>query len=560
GWDGWSPTLSLSDFRLLDQNGNVALTLPRVETSVSWQSVVIGEIRLRRLEVNGPQLLVRRDVQGHVHVAGMDMERPVEQEDSAVINWFIKQRQVVIRDGTVVWQDELRNAAPLRLDQVHLLLENSGRRHRFGLTAVPPPALAAPLDVRGELSMPTFNDLHNAQGRVYARLDYADVAAWKMWLPLPFALKSGRGALRGWTEFAEGELRDVTIDLELDDFRATLKPDLPELDLAHLAGRLAWRQQAERADASTRGLELTTRNGTKLTPGDITVRHVAQQGDKPANGEIRSSQLQLEPIIALAQYLPINEKLRVQLGRFAPVGVLDSGSFSWSGDLDAPAAYALRAQFRGLGISAVDAFPGLTRLTGSIEANTHSGTLVFSANGTRLMLPGVFPAPVDFDSVAAQASWKITDQVAVKISRLTFANADTAGSVQGDYKTLANAPGWMDLSGTIARAKVSAIHQYLPLTVSPPVRIWLRDALLAGEASDAHFVVRGNLADFPFANNKAGLFQVTAKATDAALVYASRWPTIENIKADVLFEGSRIEVNAVEATSVGIRLNKVRVE
>jgi uncharacterized protein (TIGR02099 family) len=116
------------------------------------------------------------------------------------------------------------------------------------------------------------------------------------------------------------------------------------------------------------------------------------------------------------------------------------------------------------------------------------------------------------------------------------------------------------LSGTISRAKVPAIHKYLPLTISSPVRIWLRDALLTGNAGDARFVVRGNLYDFPFADNKAGLFRVIAKASDAALTYANRWPTIENIKADLLFQGARMEVNAVEATSVGIRLNKVRVE
>jgi uncharacterized protein (TIGR02099 family) len=560
GWDGWSPTLSMSDFRLFDQNGNAALTLPHIETSVSWRSVLIGEIRLRRLEVSGAQLLIRRDPQGHLHVGGIEMNQPEDQEDSAVSEWFIKQRLVEIRDGTVIWQDELRKAAPLRLESVNLLLENTGPRHRFGLTAVPPAALAAPLDVRGDISMPSVNEMHKAQGRVYARLDYADVAAWRSWLPLPFELRSGRGALRGWIEFAESEVRDITMDLELDDFRTRLKPNLPELDLAHLAGRLAWRQQSERTDFSTRGLELTAKNGVTLTPGDVTVRLAAPQPGKPANGEIRSSQLQLEPIFALVQYLPINDKLRVRLGKFAPIGVVDSGSFNWTGDLEAPADYALRAQFRGLGVSAVDSFPGLTRLSGSIEANARSGTLIFSGDGTRLTLPDVFATPLDFDNVAVQASWKVADQIAVKISKLTFANADTAGSAQGDYKTLEKGPGWMDLSGTLSRAKATAVHKYIPVTVSPSVRNWLRDALLTGAAGDARFVVRGNLYDFPFAENKGGLFQIAGKASDAALDYADHWPTIENVKADLLFEGARMEINAVEATSAGIALSKVHVE
>lgn len=560
GWDGWSPTLTLSDFKLFDQKGVAAVTLPRVETSVSWRSVVIGEIRLRRLEVSGAQLLIRRDPQGRLYVGGMDLERPSEQDDSALADWFIKQRQVVFRDATLVWQDELRNALPLRLDRVNLLIENSGERHRFGLTAVPPAGLAAPLDVRGDISMPSASEIHNARGSVYMRLDYTDVAAWKAWLPLPFELKSGRGALRGWIEFAEGEVRDVTLDLELDDFKTRFKANLPELDLTHLTGRLAWRQQPERTDISTRGLEFTTRNGVKLTPGDITIRHAAQRPGKPANGEIRSSQLQLEPIFALVQYLPINDKLRMRLGKFAPTGVLDSGSFTWTGELDAPADYALRAQFRGLGISPVDALPGLTRMSGNVEASARSGTLNFVAEGSRLSLPQIFAAPLDFDNLSLQASWKIAEQVAVRINKLTFANADTAGSAQGDYKSLDKGPGWIDLSGTLARAKAPAVHKYIPLSVSGPVRNWLRDALLTGTASDGRFTLRGNLFDFPFAQNKGGTFLLAAKVADAALDYADHWPTIENIKADVLFEGARIEVDAVEATSVGIKLDKVHVE
>ena len=560
GWDGWSPTLTLSDFKLFDQKGVAAVTLPKVETSVSWRSVLIGEISLRRLEVSGAQLLVRRDAQGRLYVGGMDLEKPAEQDDPAMADWFIKQRQVVFRDGTLVWQDELRNALPLRLERVNLLIENSGERHRFGLTAVPPTALAAPLDVRGDISMRSAGEISTARGRVYTRLDYADVAAWKAWLPLPFELKSGRGALRGWMEFAEGEARDVTIDVELDDFRTRFRTNLPELDLTHLAGRLAWRQQAERTDISTRGLELTTRNGAKLTPGDITVRHSAQQPGKPANGEIRSSQLQLEPIFALVQYLPINDKLRLRLGKFAPAGIVDSASYAWTGEIDAPTDYALRGQFRALSISAVDALPGMTRMSGSVEANARSGSLNVVAEGTRLTLPQIFAAPLDFDSFNVQATWKVAEQLAVKINKLAFANADTAGSAQGEYKSLDKGPGWIDLSGVLSRAKAQAVHKYLPLGVAQPVRNWLRGALLAGTASDGRFVVRGNLFDFPFAQNNGGTFRFTAKVADAALDYADHWPKIENIKADLLFEGSRTEIDAVEATSAGINLDKVHVE
>jgi uncharacterized protein YhdP len=115
----------------------------------------------------------------------------------------------------------------LRLEQVNLVLENSGSRHRFGLTGVPPATLAAPLDLRGDIVLPSLSEWQRAEGQVYTRLDFVDAAQAKAWLPLPIELRSGRGALRGWLEFAAGEPREFTLDLELDDLRTRLRSNLP---------------------------------------------------------------------------------------------------------------------------------------------------------------------------------------------------------------------------------------------------------------------------------------------------------------------------------------------
>ncbi|MEO8132930.1 MAG: YhdP family protein [Betaproteobacteria bacterium] len=560
GWDGWSPTLALTDFKLFDQAGVAALTLPRVETSISWRSILIGEIRLLRLDVYGPQLLIRRDAQGRLHVGGMDVDRSAEPYDPAPAEWLLRQRRVAINDGTLTWVDEMRQAPPLRLDQVNFLIENSFRRHRFGMTGVPPPSLAAPIDIRGEFTNASAASLSQAEGRIYSRLDYIDVAAAKKWLPLPFEMRTGRGAVRNWIEFESGAISDVTMDLELDEVRTRLKPRLPELDLAHVSGRLSWHQRPERLEVSSQGLQLTPRSGVKLTPGDVALRYAAAKDGKPSSGDVRYGQLQLEPLFALLQYLPIEEKLRGRLGQFSPVGTLDAGTFAWTGEPDALKDYSLRAQFRGLGINAVDAFPGATRLSGSIDATAKSGTLNFSGEGSRLDLPRIFAAPLELDTVTAQVSWKVADQLAVKVHKLAFANADTAGIVQGEYRSTAQGPGWADMNGTLSRANIPAVHKYMPATIALPIRNWLRDALVAGKASEARFVVRGNLYDFPFAGSKDGLFLFTAKAANGVLDYADKWPKIENIGADLRFEGSRMEITANTATTVGVRLEKVHVD
>ena len=83
-------------------------------------------------------------------------------------------------------------------------LESRFGRHRFGLIGTPPAELAAPIDLRGEVRGGVGRRLAaTRRGQLYVRLDYADVAAWREWLPLPAPIASGKGALRLWFDFAQ---------------------------------------------------------------------------------------------------------------------------------------------------------------------------------------------------------------------------------------------------------------------------------------------------------------------------------------------------------------------
>src|SRR5207248_577068 len=101
-------------------------------------------------------------------------------------------------------------------------------RNRFGLTGAPPAEIAAPLDVRGDVTGNSLAEWRGSSGRLYARLDYVDVAAWRAWLPLPADIKSGKGAVRVWFQYADGEPREALADLVLTDVAARLTPQLQE--------------------------------------------------------------------------------------------------------------------------------------------------------------------------------------------------------------------------------------------------------------------------------------------------------------------------------------------
>ena len=197
---------------------------------------------------------------------------------------MLNQRDIVVNDALLAWNDDRRNAPQLILDDVSLRLENRFGQHRFGLTGTPPPELAAPIDVRGDLAS-LRGGWSSTPGRIYLRLDYADIAAWSEWLPLPIPVESGEGALRLWFDFDDGVPDGLVADVELADVRTRLAANLPPLDLAHVAGRIAFERSGARYSITARELSFVGRKGcASCRPTSRSATSSAATGRRAADG------------------------------------------------------------------------------------------------------------------------------------------------------------------------------------------------------------------------------------------------------------------------------------
>jgi uncharacterized protein YhdP len=130
------PHLVFTNIQLLDAEGNVALELRRIENTVSWMTLFSGELRLQTLEVDDPELLVRRDKQGVVHVAGLQVSG--QSTDGKLSDWLLHQSRIILNNGRVIWQDELNDRPALVFNQAQLRLDNSRKRHRIAVRVAPP--------------------------------------------------------------------------------------------------------------------------------------------------------------------------------------------------------------------------------------------------------------------------------------------------------------------------------------------------------------------------------------------------------------------------------------
>lgn len=559
-WQGVRPRLSFTDVRILDDQKQPALVLPRIEGSVSWMTLFSAELRLASLEIQRPDLLIRRDVQGRLFVGGVTLSRKGGNNDLA--DWLLRQSRMAVRDAFIVWLDEQRNAPPLVLREVGLLIENGWfDRHRFALRALPPAELATPLDVRGDFDGESFDDLAAWRGQLYTRIDYTDVTAWRPWIDLPGEFSRGRGALRGWLDVEEGKVAGIAADLDLRGVVTRLAADLPEVMVQRLRGRAAWKYAADELEVSTRRLALRLSNGIELLPTDFYLRTARANGDRPASGEVRANRLQLETLVALSAFLPLDETLRARLDAYTPRGAVSNLEAEWRGEPARPDSYRIKGSFENLALRRVGSMPGFSGLSMDINGDETGGRMHINSRQLTVEAPEALREPLLFATLTGQAGWqRKRGELLVTIDNVAVTNDDLAGNLYGSYRTQAGTLGELDLTVALTRGDVRRAARYTPLVaLDREDSDWLNGALLAGHTEDFRVRVRGNLSDFPLDGTEDALLEIGGHARGVVLEFDKDWPRVENINGEFWIRGNKLEVKSDAATMLGARLSKLNV-
>jgi len=83
-WSGFNLQLTLGELALYDSVGQPALKLERVDSTLSWWSLIHWEPRFDSIEIERPDLNVRRDKRGVVSIAGVELT-PHSPQSPAVV-------------------------------------------------------------------------------------------------------------------------------------------------------------------------------------------------------------------------------------------------------------------------------------------------------------------------------------------------------------------------------------------------------------------------------------------------------------------------------------------
>ena len=566
GW--WVPWFEVTDVRLFDREGREALYLPRVLAAVSPRFLLFKQFE--QLDIEQPELEIRRDTNGHVWVAGLDMQAA---GDGTGADWFFSQPEFLIRGGVVHWRDESRpsqsqtSAPVLTLKEVDVAIQNRWFRHELRADVTPPDVLGQRLSTRGKFYQYPWQRAGNWEqwsGEAFVSMPHVDLASLRQWVTMDkgLSLQEGRGAVQLWVDVHKGQPVGVTGDVALDAVDARLGADLKPLSLRHVHGRVGVQWQNGEVEISSQDLVFDTQEGEHW-PGGVV--RVGWRGDTFDTGSLNADRLDLDALAQISQRLPLPQTWRSMLSRVQPQGQVNQLKAAWQKNEDGPLIYSAHGQLRQLSIlrdalpdSPLANLPGVQAAQLEFDLTQKGGKARASiVNGSIILPTGLDEPYIPLDEASAQIAWQHKgDEFAVQFTQGRVVNADLAGEFNGNWKTGqadARLPGVLDLTATLSRAKLAQVHRYLPNTLPASARSYVRHAIQGGEASHVTMRLHGNLSEMPFDNPKQGEFRVVAQVAQGKYAYVpsetskakapsvSTWPALTEVNGELIFDRSALQ-------------------
>lgn len=611
-WQGLRPSLQMQQVSIRDQQGNTALVLPQVNLTISWLPALVGQLRFYDLDIERPELELRRSADGKISVAGWWID-PNQNGDARGLNWLLGQRQVQIKNGVLHWTDEQRGAPPLTLSAVNFVMQNHWQQHKLSLTAEPPAGLAGPVDVRAQFSHRPFtdnvSDYRQWRGQIYADLPHTDLAAWKAYFDYPIVIEQGDGAVQAWLNFDNAKLADFTADLRLTNVRTQLRNDLQMLDLVSVSGRISAQELAQSggplqlagladSTAAEAGHQISlsnftfeTRGGLKLPPTTMTEKYVPASKGNAQQLQLTAQFLDLNVLANLIEHFPIPPAYTDMLKDFGPSGHLSNFSISLQGDYPKLEHYHIKGNFSNLSMHAqparpaqkddvaLPAIPGFDNLSGSIDSNERVGAIQIASDNLTLQLGDYFSEPeMPFDRFDMQATWEIrqNNQLFVNLGHLDLAQQDMHAHFSGTHQiTISNdrnqSLGLLDLTGTVNRFDTQTLNRYLPKDTPTDLHTWLSKGIEHGTLDDVGVRIKGNLDEFPFVKKgllDQNIFFVSGKIIDGKINYlpgvtgkdnvSPLWPELDKINGKITFDRQAMTIDADSAETAGVVVSKTR--
>lgn len=553
-WDGVRPHLLMHGVHIFDAAQNLVLVFAEIEGTLSWRSALRGEINFHEIIINQPALKVHRDTLGDLRIAGLALQASENQGGFA--DWLLRQRRVIIRQAAIFWRDELRAAPVLYLDSVNFRLQNDrgGKRHRFGLQARAPVDLMVGIDIRGDFDGLSFKDWSAWEGRLFVDFRGFILENWLPWLSPPngYELAGGAGTFRAWLDIGGGGLTKGTADVALQDTAIRFREDLPWLQLDGLQGRLRQAQMTDLPEAGIRWsaehLGITLKGVAPTHTSSHTVSLIWQQfrenQQMPLQHRLQINQLDLELLTNLLKTLPLAENERNLVRQLSPTGMVSQMQLGWQENQTEPRMFNLQGMVRNLSIQPYKDYPGVSGLSGTIQATESVGMVRLASKKLQITGKNSASQKLLLDSLTGQIGWRLLPDQALPLlalSNLVFSSKEAAGIARGYYHPAKQTANQIALDGSLSRGDLALLlRQQFAWLPDEALRKSISQLGMSGKLSNASFQLTGKLKDADAEAQGLTVSGINLRAQteikQARIKLSADWPEISNLSGKLLLQ------------------------
>ena len=558
-WRSWNTMeLKMSGVSLLNEAGTESvLELKRARVTIDViQTAIKGELRPGNLVVAGARIALIREPDGTFAAQGLDEDErtpaPGETANTqrdAYASWMLSQQILGLESATLIWHDLRSGHPPITLTDVNIRTSFDGKsQHRVSGSATLPPELGQTL--RFDLSILGDPLSRDWSGSVSLRADGVHLSALTGLRDLGITAADGKISVDVDTDWTKTRLRTSAGSYRLEDAQLNWSVGASSIEVA--AGRFRLERDEGGWKLELAQQQFESRYGA-WPPMEARVALArGKASGQPSTFTAIIDFARIEDLLPMLASLAPRE-LQPALGRLTLQGDLERVEIGATVEDGEPKRANVDAIINNLSTPTRGHVPGLSGLSGHLQADLSQGRFVLDSDTLAVTIPGVFTQPLRLSKAAGEIGWRrLGTGWWFETEGLSLANDELAGTVIGKlHWPYGNTLPILDMGVSIDSADLAHLDSFLPVgLLRPRFAGWMQRALKAGQLRDARFWYRGYAGDFPFDSGDEG-FRASGRFEELDLQYSSRWPDISRMAATFRAEGETFELTATTGQVFG---------
>jgi uncharacterized protein (TIGR02099 family) len=553
-WSGFVPVFVARDVMVGEGANAVRLDHVRAVPDL-LASLTAREVRIANIELDGLQLSLSEDKDGHWSLRGLPVsnDKPLDPEQ------LLTQMQMVshlsLFDSQVTLQPF--DQAPLTLTYVSLTLKTGASHQRLDARLTLPDGQPLSLNVKSRIRAKEWRE---GEADAYLSLPQSD---WAKWLPKSltrdWTFKSLKAGGEFWLSWGKGTVQSAAARLNAPLIKGAYA-DRKSSKIENLALN-AWAQRTDSGlKVSLDSLAMTL--GANRWESRLQLEQTAATSDSEEVWHLQADRLDLTPITPLLDSLaPLPDKVMVVVDHLNVTGGLRNALIDFRPQATGAKRLSFAANLDKVGFDAYHGAPAAGNVSGAISGDLGQGELRLNTDDFMLHLDPIFSNEWRYKHAEARLTYALDDQGFTLIAPYIKVLGDE-GKIASDFLIRLHfdhsQEDYMDLRVGMVDGDGRYTSKYLPEVLSPALDEWLRTAILSGNVDQGFFQYQGSINKS--ASDVSRVISLFFKVRNANLAFQPGWPQLTGVDGDVFVENSGVRVRASKGKLLDTQVSKVAVD